>query len=252
MGTRIEFYAVDISPFEGFLERSLAGALRFAAQSGGQHQVLWFQTDSGRYLASPQDGILLGTGKGYVHLTETQIEASPDLSISCARHLAGAGTAQLGSLLRVLAESSATPWVHQLSSGDYWWWVCSLLEALEASALAPGEAGRIRALLARVLRGAPCAGFDLPAAGAAPTGLPVTPASEDEHWAMGVWSTEEVDDFARYATAMLTRETVFHRPAGMDLQRGIDWDAWVRDMLDRLSGIRRLGYERPAMISFSG
>jgi hypothetical protein len=60
MGTRIEFHAVDIPPFEQFLDRALADALRFAARSGSPGSLLWFHTDAGRYLASPEYGILFG------------------------------------------------------------------------------------------------------------------------------------------------------------------------------------------------
>jgi hypothetical protein len=157
VGTRIEFYAVDIPPFQQFLDTSLADALRFAARRGSQRFPLWFHTDSGRYLASPDYGILFddrqGRGQGYAHPTETELEVDPCLAISCQRHLTLGDTAQLGTLFRVLADSDATPWVQELSRGTYWWWICSLLDGIQHSdALDTSDREHYEAQFMRVLR----------------------------------------------------------------------------------------------------
>ena len=258
MGTRIEFYAMDTPPFKQFLGRSLADALRFAAQRGSQRFPLWFHTDSGRYLASPEYGILfddqLGRGKGYAHPTEAELDADPRLAISCQHHVALGDTAQLGTLFRVLADSDATPWVRELSRGYYYWWICSLLDALQHSdVLAIGDREHYEALFWRVLRSVGC-GESLPGPKVAQEqpGFPVIPKWEEEAWEMGIWTSEDVELFLQCTDGLLASGLEFGEPADLQILHITDWNEWVPEMLRQLHVIGQLGYTRPNIVSFIG
>jgi hypothetical protein len=257
-GTRIEFYAVDIPPSQQFVDTSLADALRFAAQRGSHRFPLWFHTDSGRYLASPEYGILFddqqGRGKGYAHPTEAELDADPHLAISCQHHLALGDTGQLGGLLRVLADSDATPWLRELSRGYRYWWICSLLDALQHSdVLAIGDRERYEGLLRRVLRSVRC-GPSLPERKVArkQSDFAVVPQWEDEHWEMGIWTSEDVELFLQCTDGLLASGLEFGKPADLELLHITDWNEWVPEMLRQLHVIGQLGYTRPNMVSFIG
>jgi hypothetical protein len=258
VGTRIEFYAVDILPFKRFLEKSLADALRFAAQRGSQRFPLWFHTGSGRYMASPEYGILFddlqGRGRGYSHPTEAELDADPSLAISCQHHLALGDTAQLGGLVRVLADSDATPWVRELSRGFRYWWICSLLDGLQHSdVLAVGDREHYEALFLQVLRSVGC-GPSLPKPKVArdQPDFPVVPQWEDEHWEMGVWTSEDVEQFLQCTDSLLASGLEFGQSADLELLHITDWNEWVLEMLRQLLVIEQLGYSRPNMVSFIG
>jgi len=258
VGTRIEFYAVDILPFKRFLDKSLADALRFAAGSGSQEFGLWFRTSSGRYLASPEYGILFddlqGRGRGYAHPTEAELDADPSLAISCQHHLALGDTAELGALFRVLADSDAMPWVHQLSRDGYWYWVCSLLDGLQHSdVLDTRDREHYEALFMRVLCGVGC-GESLPGPKVAQEQLdfPVIPKWKDEHWEMGIWTSEDVELFLQCTDGLLASGLEFGKPADLELLHITDWNEWVPEMLRQLHVIGQLGYTRPNMVSFIG
>ena len=184
MAVRITFYAIDLIPFEQFLEKSLGETLKFVAENGREEDVLCFHTDAGRYLASARYGInhddLQGGGRGYVEMSAADVDADPNLSVSCREHLAQGNASELSSLLRALASCSGLPWVNELSGGERRWWIGSLLDWAEGSdAFGSTEYAQYEDLFFKVLRGYHCA--KLPAvkwSRLSSTDFPVIPVDE--------------------------------------------------------------------------
>jgi hypothetical protein len=260
MSVRIEFYAVDLDPFEQFLGKSLGEILKFAAENSDEDGHVSFSMDVGSYYTASSRLGILKHDQGRVEMSTTDIDRDPSLSVSCHDHLSTRGyTTELNLLLRVLADCSMVPWVHALSKDYRRWWIGSLLDWVQrANVLSADDYADYEILFLKVLRGSTC--------GVSLTGLqiqlsdldfPIIPRFDNGGGRLGVWTGEDVNVFLRCTRHILSCDPQFgappdRRPVSTTAADGAEWNDWVHKMLSQLLAIEGLSYSTPSMVSMIG
>jgi hypothetical protein len=141
VGSKLEFFAVDMRPLEEFVDRSLGDALLYFSEHTGEERSPWFDLESGWYEWVPQARMRKrvrgprGLRKAWTPLSAADIDVDPDLAILYRDYVKQQEAISLMFLLRALAACPTAPWVQELSKGYRGWWIWSLLDWVERSQL---------------------------------------------------------------------------------------------------------------------
>ncbi len=257
MGVRISLYAVDVPPFEQFIDRSLGEVLTdYAARGLDSDRRLWWWDDSRdrRFLAVPGKPLLYAdSSANYVDYDTNEPDAF--LSHSIEDFLRKQSGHELKSLLRALCGFPPHDFVREIMCDQRRWWIGSLLDYAErAPDSVPGEYSRLAQVWQEVLRPYGC-GKSLPSQKTASRDFtfPVIPAEREDPW-MSSWTADEASFVVSCFRRIQSQNPRFKAPLG---ELGIvpetadDWHVWVSEMLESVLRINEcLTYEQLAVVSF--
>ena len=252
MGARHIAFAIDETLFAELIQRSLADVL-ISLLPESDHLA---EERSFISWTSPAEGdiSIRFHGQGKLHLCHNarcrvlepaDVRQLPYLSLTVRDFVTSNTSYQLGWFLDILARSRTYDFVRYLVDHLRRQWVFSLLESAEYwfGTECPKYVSLHR-LCHKLLRlsGTQDELHVVP--------FPVIPRDDGDFY-MGAWSADETKDFLVYCEELLNIGAKFSRYNSMSYPETDEgWDAWIRQIIEDLSGLGRDGYHRPIVIGF--
>ncbi len=258
MGIRIQAYAIDVTRFDRFLEKSLFDLLHLYAERGtltdSSENVLRFTFYNANlerrhycYTAAPDKGFISLKDSGWVDT----LEPCPDLQQSARQFINTASIYNFSWLLRAFSYCEGVEFIHEITSCYRRWWIGSALNVGE-QVLSAAEFDSIGRLFKKVLRGWNCdartptenpgVGFD---------GFPVSP-EDDPDLSPGRWTAGETECALTLIQRIRDSGIEFKNPSKPSPHDDTDWDALTCGMLDRFLAVNALGFEDCNVVTLIG
>jgi hypothetical protein len=257
MGVRINMYAVDVPPFEAFIDQSVGAALWHYVSNGSDRErvISWDDADSQqRYRAAPGSLTTIEKRGKRVTLTRERVAEEPFFQQRVRDYLGRESSYALLCLLRALSHCPPADFVREITTGHRRWWIGELLDyADQAPSISREDFARFVVLCQKVLRGCDC-GKPLPERPFTVTDFrfPVIPKDDTDMW-MGVWSDGETEfalDILRRIAEQQPRFKAPPGPVGIAPEAEEDWDKWVHEMIRQVLVIGGLKFRRLNVVTF--